>query len=316
MSPAAPRWGTVSTIRAALPDIARFAAYHLDLGASRIDIYLDTPAPETQRFFAPFDAINITQCDAAYWAKKPKKAQRNHRLRQAYNATQCYRTSALDWLAHIDVDEFILSPRPLDHLLAAVPANADVARMRPAELLVQPDPWEGPVHFKLTRREAGHKSIVMEDIYPDTGAQVHQGFLSHTSGKIFARTGLPKSRLGIHHLIRNGEKSNAGHMLTDVHIGHAHAPSWQAFQHHLDFRLTQGSYRKTKPEQLELQDLFATLLASEGVSGLRRFFDQVCQATPDLLSRLAAHNLLLTAPLDLDEKVKRWFDVDPKELHQ
>ena len=41
-------WGIVSTIKAPAKDILTFAAYHLDLGAHRVYIYLD--APDTRAF--------------------------------------------------------------------------------------------------------------------------------------------------------------------------------------------------------------------------------------------------------------------------
>ena len=37
------KWGIVSTIKAPLHDVLGFAAYHLQRGAHRLYIYLDTP---------------------------------------------------------------------------------------------------------------------------------------------------------------------------------------------------------------------------------------------------------------------------------
>lgn len=310
--PTGPRWGIVSTIRAPALDITRFVAFHLDLGAAQIDIYLDEPNAKTAAYLAQQPAVRLIQCDAQYWHGKPEKAQRNHRLRQAFNATQSYKTAQVDWLTHIDVDEFILPDQPLAHQLATVPDHLPFTRMRPAEMLAQSDPWQGPSHFKLTRRELGHKTGVLEDIYPDIGAAVHQGFLSHTSGKIFARTGLNGIRLGIHAMKKNGVKSK-GHVLADTHIGHAHAPSWDAFRRQFDFRMNAGSYRKLTSDKIELWDVFHAVLDHDGPAGFRQFFAQLCEATPDHLQRLASHDLLLTASLDLDEKVRHWFGEGPND---
>lgn len=307
------RWGTVTTVRAPLRDIARFAAWHLDLGASGIDLFLDEPAPRTQAFFGPHPEIRITVCDAAYWAGRPAKARRTHQLRQAYNATTCYGDTSLHWLAHIDIDEFLLPPRPLAGMLAQVPADAAFVSLAPAEMLAQPDPWNGPVHFKLTRREAGHPRAVLEDIYPEFGAHVPEGFLSYTGAKNIARAGLPGIRFGIHALRHGGRQVCNGIALAGTLVGHAHAPSWETFSRHLQFRLSRGSYRKKSTENMELKDVLEFLSAEEGDRGLRRFFTAVNTANADLLDRLAAHDMLLTARLDLDARVARRFGSLPDE---
>ena len=306
------RWGTVSTIMAPLRDIARFAAYHLDLGAAEIHIFLDRPDPAVVEFFAPFPAIHLTECDDAYWQGRPERARRTHQLRQVYNASRCYRRCDLHWLAHIDVDEFLLTPRPMAEILAGVSSEAAYARARPAELLAQPDPWSGPAHFKLTRQERGLTKRELTDIYPEFGAYVPEGFLGYTGGKNIARTGLPGIRLGIHGVLHEGVPLANGEMLDEVHVGHAHAPNWEKFNRHLAFRMNKGSYREKLRDRMRLRDVLDLVIEAEGETGLRRFYDELNAASPRLLDRLAAHDMLLTARLDLDDKVARWFGDLPK----
>jgi len=310
------RWGTVSTIKAPLRDIARFAAYHLDLGAAEINIYLDAPDPAVLDFFAPFPAVRLTACDDRYWRGKPERARSSHQLRQAYNASRAYRRTDLHWIAHIDVDEFLLTPRPLAEVLAEVSDEAAFARIRPVELLAQDDPWRGPAHFKLTRRERGLTKTELADIYPDFGAYVPEGFLGYTGGKNIARTGLPGIRLGIHGVLHQGAPVSNFERLPEVHLGHAHAPDWAHFERHLTFRMEKGSYREKLRDRMRLRDVLDVILQDGGRDGLRRFYDQLSAATPRLLDRLAAHDMLLTAPLDLDEKVARWFGELPSETPQ
>lgn len=301
------RWGTVSTIRAPLRDIARFAAYHLDLGAAEVNIFLDVPDQTTADFFAGHSAVKIVQCTLKYWAGRASKLNDSHQLRQAFNATRCYRRTRVHWLAHIDVDEFLLSPDPIAQLLAATPPDAAFARLYPAEMLAQPDPWQGPVHFKLTRKELGLSNAVLEDIYPEFGRFVPEGFLSYTGGKNFARTGLADIRFGLHQLSHSGARVSNGQTLRSAHVGHAHAPSWEVFNHHLKFRLEKGSYRRKSGETMKLSDVLNVIHEQEGGAGIRRFFAQMCEATPQLTSSLARFGMLLTARLDLDQKVAHWF---------
>ena len=58
---------------------------------------------------------------------------------------------------------------------------------------------------------------------------------------------------------------------------------------------------------MKLGDVLDVIQAAEGVPGLRRFFDEMCQASPELLAHLSAHGMLLTAPLDLDDKARQVF---------
>jgi hypothetical protein len=314
--PATLRWGTVSTIRAPLADIARFVAFHLDLGAAEVHIYLDRPDVKTAAFFAAHPAVKITQCTDEYWAGKPIKARNTHQLRQVFNASRCYRNSGLDWLAHIDVDEFILAPDGVATMLGDIPADAAFVRLRPAEMLAQPDPWSGPSHFKLTRQEIGVPRSVLYDIYPEFGPHIPEGFISYIGGKNIARTGMPNIRFGLHALLQNGARVTNGHIPTTAHIGHAHAPSWDVFRRHMNFRMEHGSYRRRPHEAMKLGDVLGIVHAEDGEPGLRRLFDELCQASPSLLSKLAAHQMLLTATLDLDEKVARWFGKPPASEDQ
>lgn len=306
------RWGVVATVKAPLQTIARFVAWHLDIGASEIHLYLDAPNRQLVRFFSSHPAIRLTRCNERYWRNKPEKARSVHQLRQAFNASRAYRKAKVHWLAHIDVDEFILTDRPVHRLLGKAPADSAFVQMPPAEMLAQPDPWQGDSHFKLTAREAGLRKTQLEQVYPDYGTYVPQGFIGYNCGKNFARTGIPGVRLGIHSLSMNGAAVDNGMVLPGLHIGHAHAPSWEIFRRHFEFRMSRGSYRKTPEAPMRLRDVIDLVMDEDGEDGLRHFFASMCEATPGLLQRLSAHNMLLTRRLDLDEKVSRHFGPLPK----
>jgi hypothetical protein len=108
-------------------------------------------------------------------------------------------------------------------------------------------------------------------------------------------------------VFQGGVKVGNGHPMTQAHVGHAHAPSWDVFERHLPFRMSKGSYRRKENETMALHDVLEVLLTEDTRNGLRRFYDEICQATPRLVAELDAHGMLLTAALDLDDKVTRWF---------
>lgn len=308
LSPETLRWGVVSTIKAPLPEIARFAAHHLDLGASEIHIHLDTPDPEAEGLLARNPKVHVIQCDDAYWAAQEKPRMKGHEMRQVHNATRVLRACAgtLDLLAHIDVDEFLLPQAPLNHILAGMSRSAAYARIHPAEALARED--GPPQAFKLTHKGAGQRKIVLQDVYPTFGLHLYGGFLSHSSGKVFARPGIPDTRLGIHTLRYAGEEASNVVTLSDVHLAHLHAPNWQHFLDHLPHRLTEGSYRKRERKtEMGQGELLRFLAEEDGEAGLRALFDEVCADTPELRARLASRNMLIEADLDLDAKVQKYF---------
>lgn len=306
-----PRWGVVSTIDAPLGDVARFAAHYITQGATRIDIFLDRPNAETTAFFAGHDVVRITECGDSYWSERDRDRPDAHQLRQAFNATQAYRASDLDWLAHVDVDEFLLCPIPVAKALRFVPPETAQARIRPVELLAAPD---GALrHFKLTHRMAGQKRKVLDRIYPNFGSYLTGGFISHTSGKVFARTGLADVRLGIHGLRLQGAGIANEADLPRMKLAHLHATSFEAFRDRVTFRLDRGSYRKSEDvDGMRLGDVLDYVLETEGEAGLRLFFDEVCCDTPALRSALKAHDMLFRHELDLDAQTRAVFGTRPE----
>lgn len=321
------KWGLVATIKAPAAQVLAFAAHHLDLGAHRLFLYLDD---ENQ---AAFDALAAhPKCrpvltDAAYWAKLGMKRRVKHQARQTENARHAYGRAAgqVAWLAHIDVDEY-LTPLPgaaaLGQQLAAMPPSCLSARIRPAEALAQPtaqpasqpasQPTAQPVtHFKMLHPDRATRDRYARALWPDYGAHLNGGFLSHVAGKLFYRTGVTGLRVQIHNIFVHDQMNPAEAPLQDALLLHCHAPSWQAFWQHFTYRHAKGSYRdELRPGQqdgLTLHQLFAYLLDTGGQPALLRFFTQVCTATPGLLQGLDQHGLLYSCQIDLAQKLRHHF---------
>lgn len=296
--PAQLRWGIVSTQRGPIRQIANFIAYHLDLGAHRIHIHLDEPDPAlAERLAHP--RVRFVQCDAAYWQGKPNRARATHQMRQVFNASRSYRMTKLDWLAHIDVDEFLLPPAPLSDLLAQADPNAPFVSIIPSEMM---DSTGEPHHFKRPCH-----GTVKRRIYPIHGEHVPGGFISTQSPKLIARTGLADVRQGIHALRVEGRIVRGGTTIDGLDLGHAHAPDFATFQRHMAYRLEKGSYHDRKGHLNPLGHLIRALVDDPDPGALRAFHSEMCVATPERLDLLAAHDMLITRRLDLDEKVARFF---------
>jgi len=312
-----PAWGVVATVKAPARDILNFAAHHLDLGAHRVHVCLDEDNAQARAVLGRHPKCRVTVTDAAYWGRRKGRPEA-HQPRQTANATHCYRHDpGIDWLAHIDVDEFLWPRRPIAEQLAALSVGVRSARVRPIEALA-PDPGdpppEGTIWCKGHARERGARRAQTADIYPTYGAHLDGGFLSHVAGKVFVRTGLDKVTLRIHNAFFDREQDPAPARLDDTLLVHLHAHDWDDWRRRFRFRLTRGAYRhglKPAPTAdglgLTMNQLFEAIEAEGGEAALAEFWREVCTATPALRARLAGYGHLHAVRLDLDTARQRHF---------
>lgn len=304
-----PKWGIVSTLKADARDILNFAAYHLNLGAHRLYLYLDSPCPDAVKHLKAHPKIRITETGDAYWRKKGGRPAK-HQPRQTINAADAYaKRVEVDWLTHIDVDEFLLSDTPLPRLLADLPAECLCARIRPIEKLAQSDDLYKSFALPMPQRRA-----ITTDIYPTYGRYLNGGFLSHVAGKMIYRTGLEGFSVKIHNAFQ-GAVQNPGQVeLKNVKLCHHHASDWDSWFAHFAYRHAQGAYRAELQAPfdkdnggLSMHDLLGGIYERHAEAGLRAFFDEVCTARPTLLADLERHDLLYRAELNLAAKRETVF---------
>ncbi|WPZ20731.1 glycosyltransferase family 2 protein [Sulfitobacter faviae] len=304
------KWGLVATILAPAEEIRRFAAYHLEAGAHRLYLYLDAENPEAFESLKAHPKIRVTTCDEAYWQRLCGKRPQKHQVRQSQNATRAYnRADDVDWLIHMDVDEFLVSDRPVDEVLATLPPAQKITRIRPMEALA----GDGTA-FKAFIPNGPERAQIVSALYPTYGDYVKGGFLSHLAGKVFVRTGMAEVRLQIHNAFQNDTMIDGPEQQPGIDLAHLHAKSWPEWLAAYRYRLEKGSYRAdlapNRPRDrggLSMHELFSMIESEGGEPGLRAFFDEVCADTPELRETLKDHGLLRLAELDLDAKVSRHF---------
>lgn len=305
-----PTWGVVATIKAPTQDTLKFAAHHLELGAHRVHIFLD--APDEVAFFhlKAHPKVRVTTCDDAYWTKWGKERPAMHQPRQSLNATRAYRRRpGVDWLAHIDVDEFLWPQLPLDQILSTVPSETLCLRARPREQLAGSDSL-----FKGFIPPGPDRATTVNDIFPIYGRYVKGGFLSHLAGKVIVRTGLDKIGIRIHNAFHGGKTQIPSTELPEVALLHCHAKNWTDWRNSLEFRRRQGAYRANLATNqardkggLSMHELLAKIEDQDGEAGLRAFYDEMNATFPEGRQRLADRDLLFHCSLDLDQKLRKQF---------
>ena len=314
-----PTWGVVATVKAPTRDILNFAAHHLELGAHRVHIYLDADDRPARDALIAHPRCRVTLCTDDYWSRRWKKGRPDgHQFRQTLNASHCYRRTDVDWLGHIDVDEFLWPTRqPITDQLAALGGNVFSARVRPIEALA-PDPADPPPAgvrwFKGCSRVQTERQAQAAEAYPTFGPHLNGGFMSHVVGKVFVRTGEKQVSLRIHNVYVDGEKDRTSTELTETPLCHFHAADWDHWYGAYRYRLAHGSYREgLKPAPspqgggLNMHALMQMIEAEGGEPALRAFFHEVCTARPDLRRILDRQGHLHRIALDLDEKREKHF---------
>ncbi|MBS0124312.1 glycosyltransferase family 2 protein [Thetidibacter halocola] len=307
-------WGIVSTIRAPLPEILDFAAWHLEQGAERLFLYLDEDDPAALAVLNAHPRITARHTDADWWARRKGRPEM-HQARQGLNARHANNSAkGVDWLAHIDVDEFLIPATPIADQLAALPPACLCARVRPIEALAPGDAADpGETLFKAFHLHAPDRQRAAELCFPRWGAELSGGFLSHVAGKVFFRAGTQGLQIRIHNVFLDGVENPGIMELPGIELGHFHAADWDHFRDRLTFRLQRGSYRAElkpqvrRPGALSHHDLLAGILADGGEPALRAFFDAVCVASRPLCDRLAAAGLLRRHRMDLPTLRRKHF---------
>lgn len=308
------KWGIVSTIKAPMRDILGFAGYHLRRGAHRLYIYLDAPDDATYAALKAHPKVRVTQTDAAYWAKKGARPDK-HQPRQTINAADAYaKRVEVDWLTHIDHDEFLAWDTPLQDQLAALPDDCLCARIRPVEALAWDAPESALRPFKGFALPMPERRKITAALYPTFGRQVNGGFLSHVAGKMIYRTGIDGFSVKIHNAFLRSEQNPGQQELAHTQLCHLHGDDWDNWRAQYEYRKANGAYRaelKAPFDQgkggVNMHTLLGQIEADDPEYGLRAFHTELCTARPELLQGLKDHGLLHWHVLDLTAAIREQF---------
>ncbi|MCX7646923.1 MAG: FkbM family methyltransferase [Rhodobacteraceae bacterium] len=304
-------WGVVATVKEEAATIRSFVAHYKTLGADEIHLYFDDPDDPAAALAEAVPGVRVTRCGADHWkGHRPD----THQARQKHNANRAYRRCRADWLIHLDADELLHSALPIGRVLGGLDRGQVAARVMPAEAMVPPRRSEGLSVFRLPLPDNARGRRIGEKVYGELNRYLERGFLSHTAGKCFVRTGRADVVLSIHDPFVGGVRVTPP-WLPDTYLLHLHGDDEERWLAAVGRRLTTGAYqakfhddrRRARRGEGPGRNAYLTeLMAREGEAGLRRFFRQVCvfDATKAPLRRFG---LILKLRLWLPEKVETWF---------
>ena len=287
-------WGICTTVKAPLAEVEAFVAYHLSIGAGHVWLHFDDPDDPTAAAFDGHPKITVTKCDEAYWVNLLGSRPSAHQPRQAANMKRIYDTAPVEWLAHIDVDEFIFTDQPIGSILDQT--SEWMLRMRPWEAVYSPQGW--PV-FDANLFRAPLKGKDLRQRWRQSFRQyapaLRKGALSHVAGKAFFRTGRDDLEPRIHGAWVNGEQLRGIPFNDQIKLLHFHAQNRADWIARLPYRLEHGGYRGNDEMKRHLDGASADDIAA--------FYDQVMMIKPWLALKLAEENLLIEVDLDLPAKI-------------
>lgn len=290
-------WGIVTTAQAPVDQVLAFVAHHLGLGPAQIWVHLDDPDDPAAGALDGIAGVTAVRCDAAYWRAVQGRRPQRHQYRQALNAQRVYALTDLDWLLHIDVDEFLLDDSPVAEVLGAAAPGRPIVRVEPWDALHDPDAPDDIYRGRYFRRplRRGEDPGLLDDLHGPFARLLPRGLLGHSAGKCFFRTGIAGLAPSIHSARLDGKRLDAGPIAPGLALLHFHAAEPERWLERLPFRVERGAYRTLPKVQAFLTEATPEVLSD--------FYLRTQVATPDALSRLSALGMLREERLDLCAKL-------------
>lgn len=298
-----PSWSIVTTVKAPQDQILAFLAHHLDLGPAQITLLFDDPddpaASGIEKLARRDPRIEVQRCTEDWWEALRSPRPERHQRRQGLNAHAAYLTCPSDWLLHIDIDEFLVTDRPVADLLATLAPARSLLRIAPWEALHDPLMAEDIFTARHFRRELGGPRAVAlrAEIFGDYAPILPSGALSHAIGKCFFRTGIAHLHPWIHGATLGGRKMASGRASRHMALLHFHSNDPARWKAQLPFRLSAGAY-VLKPE-------FQAWLQAATMAEIDQFYAAVLTATPEAVARLRTLGLLRETELHLRARANR-----------
>lgn len=182
-----PGWGLVLLAREPAALVLSHLAWHLDLGAREIHLYLDDPADPVADAAASLPGVQVTRCDHGFWQALAGARPALQTRRQMLVASQAYARAGVEWLLHLDADEFVHAPAPVATELAR---HADfsgyLALPNLERAFTRADPagiFEGIFRRPLPRGADLPAALAHQAPF------VARGVSGHAAGKAISRTG-------------------------------------------------------------------------------------------------------------------------------
>jgi hypothetical protein len=290
-------WGTCTLLKNPVDEVMAYVAHHQEMGAERVFLFFDDPTDPAADLLETVAGVVVTRCDEAFWNGLVGQRPFRHTERQRQVLMKTYLGCGLDWLLHIDTDEFLLSDLPVDELLDEVPAHLATVKAQPFEAMPGDRPKGDRIYRSVHFRSQITDPALIQQLFGPFAPALHRGMVSHRLGKSFFRTGVP-NMIPTVHFAKIGETTTEGQpfhpALRHLHFHGDDVEHWVATAH---YKARVGGVRFNEP--------YAKTLLALDEAGLRRFHRRVHSCDPAVVAMLTEKGLMLHIDIDLEAKVAR-----------
>lgn len=198
------------TVKATSEMINLFLQHHLKTEVSEIFVFLDSPSDFSIEELILDNRIQYFQCDDEFWKNREyfpilshKKGIRPNGVeqRQYHNMLHAYSITTSNWLMMIDIDEFLISTRNIETILAEYPENVFSVRAASLEAVyenIAPQNFQEAFSTPYFKSRTKFSYPYWDNIYTEKALNHKSGFFGHVTGKTFCRTGLELLRVSCH----------------------------------------------------------------------------------------------------------------------
>lgn len=301
-------WQVGAILNEPLADTLRFAAWYLEMGASKITLFFDNPQDPAIRVLGNHAKISCVPCDAAFWASVGMSPNVRFVRRQIRAITDYYRRQSDGWFLNVDCDEFLYAKNgTVSDFLATVGGDVDFVRVETAEVVSAPHLHSG-LTYRMPMDRAAASQVYLDD--KRFFGPRRRGLIGHPQGKCLVRAGNVKLKLRQHwpehiekQLVKEQFEPARGRMALLHHIG----LDYDVWRKKLDWRLGANGFTVPLTEQLE------NAMSSEAPEeGLKSLYQALHSMDAQQVERLEAAGARLPVTVDFDSITRRHF---PDALH-
>ena len=297
-----PRWGLVMTVREPAQLVLANVVYHLSSGASEVHVFLDDPADPVGPLLEQIEGCVVTLCDADHWdrvngGKRPERQTR----RQSLNATSVYRASGLDWLVHLDADEFLYQRRPLVEELAHTPRQPGYLAIETRERICRQGRAADDIFSGAFRVPFRGRDAFLPAIFGELSGFTTCGLAGHAAGKAAVPVGF-EYRISIH-APRSGEGNRLPPLhATSTHLLHFDGLTPEHWLRKLNAYQAQGPKGLVGPHRLAQLEFMQEGCQTD--QDRRDFHDLLKTVDADEEARLSALGLIEDLPFDIGPEAR------------
>jgi Glycosyl transferase family 2 len=202
-----PTWGVVMTVNEPSALVVSNASWHVSTGATEVRIYFDKPRDPVMHAVAALPRVTVVECNDKYWKGLRLERPQAQTKRQFINANHALKGCSVDWLAHIDADEFLFQSSPIENELKTIHLMNAALHFDVRERVFT-DSCSISSIFDGVFRARSHLPVALDpEIFGDLNRYLQRGLLSHCAGKVAVPT-KQDLVLGIHSAYCGRRSSN------------------------------------------------------------------------------------------------------------